>query len=250
MNKREALRFERRQYAEKLDLPPGRRSAVQIAASIPAGGALPGAAHNARRPPDPGRPGQRGRHQPGTSPAPWQRRMPRTTHQPPIDGGPGRTRRCHRILIGALSSGEALDLLVQVPGPAHDAEEPDAAARMCEVCRYLPLALRIAAERASARERSTVRDAVGARKALLRDRDWEAKAAVERVRASLTALRGRRDGLRLRPSSPAQALASLLAKIEASYELGPRRRALLSLSRPTSLARRPVSVSTGRSRTA
>jgi hypothetical protein len=78
---------------------------------------------------------------------------------------------------------------------------------------------------------TAVRDAIGARKALLRDRDWEAAAAVERVRASLTALRGRRDGLRLRPSDPARALAALLAEIEASYELGPRRRALLSLSR-------------------
>lgn len=78
---------------------------------------------------------------------------------------------------------------------------------------------------------TAVRDAIGARKALLRDRDWEAAAAVERVRASLAALQGRRDGLRLRPSSPAQALAGLLAEIEVSYELGPRRRALLSLSR-------------------
>jgi predicted nucleotidyltransferase len=78
---------------------------------------------------------------------------------------------------------------------------------------------------------TAVRDAIGARKALLRDRDWEAAAAVERVRASLTALRGRRDGLRLRASGPARALAVLLAEIEASYELGPQRRALLSLSR-------------------
>jgi predicted nucleotidyltransferase len=78
---------------------------------------------------------------------------------------------------------------------------------------------------------TAVRDAIGARKALLRDRDWEAAAAVERVRASLTALRGRRDGLRLRTSGPARALTVLLAEIEASYELGPQRRALLSLSR-------------------
>jgi hypothetical protein len=83
---------------------------------------------------------------------------------------------------------------------------------------------------------TAVRDAIGARKALLRGRAWEAAAAVERVRASLTALRGRRDGLRLRPSSPARALAALLAEIEASYELGPRRRALLSLSRDQRLA--------------
>jgi predicted nucleotidyltransferase len=84
---------------------------------------------------------------------------------------------------------------------------------------------------------TAVRDAIGARKALLRDRDWEATAGVERVRASLTALRGRRDGLRLPTSSPARALAALLAEIEASYELGPRRRALLSLSRDQRLPR-------------
>jgi predicted nucleotidyltransferase len=78
---------------------------------------------------------------------------------------------------------------------------------------------------------TAVRDAIGARKALLRERDWEAAAAVERVRGSLTALKGRRDGLRLRPSSPAQALAALLAEIGTSYDLGPSRRALLSLSR-------------------
>jgi hypothetical protein len=86
---------------------------------------------------------------------------------------------------------------------------------------------------------TAVRDAIGARKALLRDRDWEAIAAVERVRASLTALTGRRDGLRLQPSSPAQALAALLADIEASCELGPRRRALLGLSRDQRLSPAP-----------
>jgi Nucleotidyltransferase domain len=86
---------------------------------------------------------------------------------------------------------------------------------------------------------TAVRDAIGARKALLREHDWEATAAVERVRASLTALKGRRDGLRLQPSSPAQALAALLAEIEASYELGPRRRALLSASRNQSLSPAP-----------
>lgn len=88
---------------------------------------------------------------------------------------------------------------------------------------------------------TVVRDAIGARKALLRERDWEAAAAVERVRASLTALRGRRDGLRLRPASPAEALAALLAEIAASYELGPRRQALLSMSGDPRLAQSPRS---------
>jgi len=72
-----------------------------------------------------------------------------------------------------------------------------------------------------------VRDAIGAQKALARGRPWEAVAAVERMRRSLTDLRGRRDGLRLDPAGPAQALATVLAEIQASYDLGPRRRALL-----------------------
>ena len=61
----------------------------------------------------------------------------------------------HRLFLGALSPNEALDLLVQVLGPARVAEEPEAAARICALCGYLPLALRIAAERASARGRGT-----------------------------------------------------------------------------------------------
>ncbi len=69
-----------------------------------------------------------------------------------------------------------------------------------------------------------VRDAIGAQKALARGRPWEAVAAVERMRRSLTDLRGRRDGLRLDPAGPAQALATVLAEIQASYDLGPRRR--------------------------
>jgi hypothetical protein len=73
-----------------------------------------------------------------------------------------------------------------------------------------------------------VRDAIGARKALARERAWEATAAVERVRGSLTALRGRRDGLRLDPADPAGALRAVLAVIEDGYDLGPRRRALLA----------------------
>jgi hypothetical protein len=72
-----------------------------------------------------------------------------------------------------------------------------------------------------------VRDAIGARKALTRGRRWEAVAAVERMRRSLTNLRGRRDGLRPEPADPAQALAAVLTEIQADYDLGPGRRALL-----------------------
>lgn len=78
---------------------------------------------------------------------------------------------------------------------------------------------------------TVVRDAIGARKAVLRGREWEAAIAVQRVRASLTELRGHRDGLRLLPSDPSQALSALLAEVEASHDIGPRRRALLRRSR-------------------
>lgn len=72
-----------------------------------------------------------------------------------------------------------------------------------------------------------VRDAIGARKFLARGRRWEAVAAVERMRARLTELRGRRDGLLLDPADPARALAAVLAEAAAEYDLGPARRALL-----------------------
>jgi hypothetical protein len=72
-----------------------------------------------------------------------------------------------------------------------------------------------------------VRDAVYAQKALARGKRWEAVAAVERIRWSLTDLRGRRDGLRLDPADPAAALATVLAEVQADYDLGPQRRALL-----------------------
>jgi predicted nucleotidyltransferase len=75
---------------------------------------------------------------------------------------------------------------------------------------------------------AAARDAIGARKALARERAWEAAAAVERVRASLTALRGGRDGLRLDLADPAGALRAVLAVLEDGYDLGPRRRALLA----------------------
>jgi predicted nucleotidyltransferase len=73
-----------------------------------------------------------------------------------------------------------------------------------------------------------VRDALYAQKALVRGQRWAAVAAVERIRWSLTDLRGRRDGLCLDPADPAQALATVLAEVQADYDLGPRRRALLT----------------------
>lgn len=73
-----------------------------------------------------------------------------------------------------------------------------------------------------------VREAIGARKNLVRGRRWEAAAAVERVRRSLTQIRGRRDGLRLDPADPAAALDMVLAEVGAEYDLGPGRRALLA----------------------
>jgi hypothetical protein len=72
-----------------------------------------------------------------------------------------------------------------------------------------------------------VRDAIGARKAMFRGRRWEAVAAIERMRRSLTLMRGRRDGLLLDPASPAEALAAVLAETRAEYDLGPGRAALL-----------------------
>jgi hypothetical protein len=87
------------------------------------------------------------------------------------------------------------------------------------------------ANRAAADEQrlldALVRDAIGARKDLIRGRRWEAAAAVERVRRSLIQLRGRRDGLRLDPADPATALDLVLAGVAAEYDLGPGRRALL-----------------------
>ena len=72
-----------------------------------------------------------------------------------------------------------------------------------------------------------VREAVGAWKAIRRERPWDAIVAVERARHALTALRGRRDGLRLDPADPMAALAAVVAQAAASFDLGPGRRALL-----------------------
>jgi len=89
--------------------------------------------------------------------------------------------------------------------------------------------LALAAERSAPDEPrrldAVVRDALYAQKALARGKRWEAVAAVERIRRSLTDLRGRRDGLHLDPADPAGALATVLAEVQADHDLGPRRRA-------------------------
>ncbi|HEX5299176.1 MAG TPA: nucleotidyltransferase domain-containing protein [Streptosporangiaceae bacterium] len=76
------------------------------------------------------------------------------------------------------------------------------------------------------------RDAIYAQKALARGKRWEAVAAVERIRRSLTDLRGRRDDLRLDPADPAGALATVLTELQADYALGPQRQALLGSQDP------------------
>jgi tetratricopeptide (TPR) repeat protein len=55
-----------------------------------------------------------------------------------------------RIVLGPLGREEAMDLLVRVVGTAQVAQEAEAAAQVARLCGYLPLALRIAAERATA----------------------------------------------------------------------------------------------------
>ena len=72
-----------------------------------------------------------------------------------------------------------------------------------------------------------VREAVGAWKAVQRERPWDAIVAVERARHALTALRGRRDGVRPDPADPMGALAAVVARSAASFDLGLGRRALL-----------------------
>ena len=73
-----------------------------------------------------------------------------------------------------------------------------------------------------------VREAVGAWKAVRRGRRWEAIVAVERARHALTALRGRRDRIRLDPDDPLAVLAAVIAEAKGRYDLGPQRRAILA----------------------
>lgn len=53
----------------------------------------------------------------------------------------------HRVTLDTLSESDSLDLLRKIIGPARVDAEPDFAAELVRQCGYLPLALRIAADR-------------------------------------------------------------------------------------------------------
>ena len=140
------------------------------------------------------------------------------------------------VLTGADSADVVLDSLEEVSIRWHPlaATSPNICASVRVVYGRLTAAEIVAAgeaNRTQPDERqlldSLVREAVGARKALRRGRRWEAAAGVERMRRSLTALRGRRDGMRPDPADPAGALAAVIAEAAADFDFGPRRRALL-----------------------
>ncbi|WP_284466974.1 AfsR/SARP family transcriptional regulator [Actinomadura madurae] len=57
----------------------------------------------------------------------------------------------HRIPVGLLSREESLALLREVMGAGRVDAEPEASAEVARLCAYLPLALRLAAERAAVR---------------------------------------------------------------------------------------------------
>jgi tetratricopeptide (TPR) repeat protein/transcriptional regulator with XRE-family HTH domain len=63
-----------------------------------------------------------------------------------------------RMVLGPLSPDEAMDLLVRVVGTVRVAREPEAAAQIARLCGYLPLALRIAAEQATAHAEAPLAD--------------------------------------------------------------------------------------------
>lgn len=63
-----------------------------------------------------------------------------------------------RIPVGLLSESDALALLRQVMGPDRVDAEPAAALELTRLCAYLPLALRLAAERADRRPHLTLAD--------------------------------------------------------------------------------------------
>ncbi|HEY7143137.1 MAG TPA: BTAD domain-containing putative transcriptional regulator [Streptosporangiaceae bacterium] len=67
----------------------------------------------------------------------------------------------HRIALGVLSPAEATALLRRFCRDGQVAAEPGAAADLARLCGYLPLALRIAAQRASARPGGTLADLAG-----------------------------------------------------------------------------------------
>lgn len=59
----------------------------------------------------------------------------------------------HRVLLDVLSPGASVSLLGSIIDPARAAADPEAAARVAELCGHLPLALRIAGNRLASRPR-------------------------------------------------------------------------------------------------
>jgi predicted nucleotidyltransferase len=75
---------------------------------------------------------------------------------------------------------------------------------------------------------TVVRAAVGAAKAIERDRAWSAVVAIQEMRDALTSLRGHRDALELDPRDPAGALNEVLSETRAAFDLGPTRAGILN----------------------
>ncbi|KFU75360.1 DNA-binding transcriptional activator of the SARP family [Amycolatopsis lurida] len=65
-----------------------------------------------------------------------------------------------RLTLGLLTETESLDLLRRVIGQQRVDAEPEHAAVLARLCGYLPLALRVAAEKASSGPRSSLRELV------------------------------------------------------------------------------------------
>jgi tetratricopeptide (TPR) repeat protein len=66
----------------------------------------------------------------------------------------------HRLTLDVLPPAEAIDLLTQIIGGARVAVEPAAAETLAQLCGWLPLALRITADRAAARRYLSLTDLV------------------------------------------------------------------------------------------
>ncbi|WIX98224.1 BTAD domain-containing putative transcriptional regulator [Amycolatopsis mongoliensis] len=74
--------------------------------------------------------------------------------------GLGARDGAHRLSLGLLTEAEALDLLRRVVGGPRVDAEPQEAAELARLCGHLPLALRIAAEKASSGPESSLRELV------------------------------------------------------------------------------------------
>lgn len=66
-----------------------------------------------------------------------------------------------RVTLDVLSPGDAVSLLTEIIGDDRVEREHDAAARIAELCSYLPLALRVVAERAAGRPYLSLADLAG-----------------------------------------------------------------------------------------